>query len=135
MELHDPTPKVIAQVTSAPILIDRIYQQRGGNITSAYRDANDGLNGGMRVVLDNMADDLKSQAVRKYMREVFDRHVAPHRWEEKVEIVRQFLRIYGQQLRIDLDLDNPGRYANDFNTLIGAYLELVKRTSNMWRGL
>ena len=44
------------------------YKRQGGNLMSAYKDANDGTNGGMRIILDAIADHLKEESVERYIR-------------------------------------------------------------------
>ena len=71
-------------------LLEREYRKRNGDIVSAFNDACDGTNGGLRAVLDAIADGLKAEVIERYITDVFDRYVAPNSWESKVDIIRQF---------------------------------------------
>lgn len=90
-------------------LLDREYRRRHGDILSAFNDAHDGLNGGMRGVLDAIAEGLKFESMERYMRSVFDRHIAPNSWEAKVEIIRQFVRVCGAHIASSFRADQPER--------------------------
>jgi len=115
--------------------LEREYRRRRGNIVSAYNDAHDGTNGGMRVVLDTIAESLKAESVERYTRDVFDRHVAPSEWNEKVEIIRQFIARCGIDLSRHIQTDQPERYAQDYMELIRAYVAGLQQTSSVFRRL
>jgi len=114
-------------------ILEQAYRRQGGNIASAYNDAHDGTNGGLRAALDTIAEVLKSESVRRYMREMFDRYVAPHDWDRKVAIIRQFIEECGAHL--DIERDRPERYAHDYEELIRSYVQALQRTSSVFRRL
>ena len=119
----------------AKAILDREYKRRHGDIVSAYNDSHDGTNGGVRQALDHLAEALKAQSVENYVRDVFDRHVAPNSWEQKVEIIRQFCTDCGAFLRSDIRTDQFERYSHDFEPLIRSYVEALKSTSSVFRRL
>jgi len=116
-------------------ILEREYRRRDGDIVSAYNDACDGTNGGMRSVLDTIAEALKAESVERYTREVFDRHVAPNAWEAKVELIRQFIRRCGLHLSSSIRTDQPERYAQNYQELVRAYVKALQRTSAIFRRL
>ena len=116
-------------------LLEREYRRRQGDIVSAFNDANDGTNGGLRGVLDIVADGLKAESVERYIREMFDVHVAPNAWEEKVGMIRQFIAQCGVHLASSIRADQPERYARDWQDLIRGYVAALQRTSSIFRRL
>jgi hypothetical protein len=116
-------------------LLEKEYRKRQGDIVSAFNDAHDGTNGGMRVVLDTIAEGLKAESLERYIRDVFDRHVTPNSWDQKVEIIRQFISQCGTYLSSTIRADQPERYAQDYNELIRSYMDGLQRTSSMFRRL
>ena len=116
-------------------LLEQEYKKRQGDIVSAYNDAHDGTNGGMRVVLDTIAEGLKAESVERYIRDVFDRHVTPNSWEQKVSIIRQFIVQCGAHLSPSIKAHQPERYAQNYNDLIRSYVDGLQRTSSMFRRL
>jgi len=115
--------------------LEEEYRRRQGDIVTAFNDAHDGTNGGMRVVLDTIAEALKKEAVERHIRDVFDRQVAPNAWEDKVEIIRQFIRQCGANLASSIRADQPERYAQNFQELIRSYVDALRRTSSIFRRL
>ena len=116
-------------------ILEREYRQRNGDIVAAFNDAHDGTNGGLRAILDMLAARLKFESVENYIRDLFDRHVAPNSWEDKVEIIRQFIAQCGVNLASSIDAGHPERYAGDFKELIRAYVRNLQPTASFLRRL
>lgn len=114
-------------------LLEQEYRRHGGDIVSAFNDARDGTNGGMRMILDRLAEGMKADSVKTHMRDVFDRNVAPNSWEDKVEIIRQFLSRCPVDMRSDLREDQPERYAQNYEELIQSYVTALQKTSSVFR--
>jgi hypothetical protein len=115
-------------------IVENYYRHKTrGNIVNAYNDAREGTNGGMRVILDMIADDLKMRSIERHIQQVFDRYVAPNSWEDKVAIIRQFIDTYGELLSGSIDRANPERYAQDFHTLIRQIVQTMEQTSHVLR--
>ena len=90
----------------AKALVEQEYRRRGEDIVTAFNDAHEGTNGGMRTILDIMADGLKAESVEDHTRDVFDRYVAPNSWEQKVNIIQQFIQHCGMLLSSSFVLTN-----------------------------
>jgi len=116
-------------------LIEREYRKRRGDIVSAFGDGHHGTRGGMRVVLDIIAEGLKAEVVERYIDDAFDRHVAPNSWEQKVDIIRQFISQYGHVLSSSIVAGQPERYAHDYTELIRSFVEGMRQTSSVFRRL
>jgi len=116
-------------------ILEKEYRKKGGDIVSAFNDAHDGTNGGMRLVLDTIAEALKEESLERHIRETFDRCVAPNIWEDKVEIIRQFIVRRGGLLASSIHEDQPERYAQNYQELIRSYVESLRNTSSMFRRL
>ncbi len=114
-------------------ILEQEYRRQGGNIITGYNDAHDGTNGGMRVILDKIADHLKAESVERYVRDIFDRHVAPNSWEQKLDIIRQFIARHGRDLGSSISAEQPERYASNYEDLIRAFTDSLKKTSSHFR--
>jgi len=121
--------------TRAKEVLEREYRRRRGDIVSAFNDAHAGTNGGMRVTLDILAESLKAEAVERYITDAFDRYVAPNSWEQKVEIIRQFMAACGYLLSSSIATSRPERYAHDYAELIRAFVQGLQQTSSVFRRL
>lgn len=119
--------------SQAKEIVTSEYKKRGGNINTAFNDAHDGTNGGLRGILSILADALKAKSVENHMRDAFDRHVAPNSWQEKVAIIRDFMSQCGEYLRADLDVEHPERYAGEYEELIRTYVRNMQSTSSVFR--
>lgn len=116
-------------------IIERAYRRRNGNLITAYNDAHDGTNGGMRHILDLITEALRTEATERYVRQVFDTFVTPNSWEQKVELIRQFIEHCGPNLSSSIRRDQPERYASDFQELIRAYSTAMQQTAAVFRRL
>ena len=116
-------------------LLEREYRRRHGDIVSAFNDAHDGTNGGLREILDTIADALKAESIERYVRDLFDRQVAPNSWEDKVEIIREFIARCGLELSASIRRDQPERYAQNYRDLIEAYVQGLRQAGSVFRRL
>ena len=114
-------------------IIEHEYRKRGGDIVSAFNNAKDGTNGGMMAVLDIIAEGIKAESAERYIRSMFDRHVTPNSWDEKVDIIRQFIRHCGGQLSGSVRSSQPEAYASNYEQLIRSYINGLQQTSSMFR--
>ncbi len=115
-------------------IINETYHRQGGDSTSAFRDCQEGVNSGLRGVLDILCDSEKEQAVRYYSRAVFDRYLPPDDWERRKVYVSEFIRHCGVALP-GIDPSDPSRYARDIETLITALIRSLRQTSTIFRKL
>lgn len=116
-------------------MLQRQYRRSNGDIVTCYNDAHDSTNGGMRAILDILADGLKEEAITYYVEAVFDRLVKANQWGDKVAIIREFIDRCGAELAGSIQADQPERYAHDYRMLIEAYVQGLRRTSSMFRSL
>jgi len=114
-------------------ILEQAFRREKGDLNTAYNDAHDGTNGGLRVILDRIAEHLKAESLERYIREAFDRFVEPNSWEQKVEIMRQFIAMYGHQFSSSINPSQPERYAQNYQELIREYTESLRRTSSIFR--
>ena len=111
------------------------YRRRNGDIVTAYNDAHDGTNGGLNAILNTIAEALKAKSVETYIEAAFDRHVSPNQWEQKVEIIRQFIEKFHHVLGSNIQAHQPERYAQNYTELIQSYVNALQQTSSVFRRL
>jgi len=114
-------------------ILEQEYRRQGGTIVTAFNDARDGTNGGLRIVLDRIAESLKTESVERYIRDAFDRYVTPNSWDQKVDIMRQFIARFGHLLSSSIRANQPERYAQNYEELIRSYVDSLKKTSSIFR--
>jgi hypothetical protein len=117
-------------------ILEYEYQRRNGlDILAAFKDALHGTNGGLRVQLDVIAEQLKAEAVERYIRDVFDRHIDPDSFAARVEILRQFAARSGIELKSWFDAQHPERYASKYKEVIRSYVKGLQHTAGTLRRL
>jgi hypothetical protein len=116
-------------------IIESNYRNHGSDFVGAFNDAHDGTNGGLRIILDKIAQQLKEEAIERHIRKVFDDEVKPNSWEDKVDIIRQFISRCGQDVFQQVDVSKPERYASNWTELIRAYIDSLRKTSSLFRRL
>lgn len=116
--------------------VERAYRQtHRGDLMNAYQDAKTGTNSGLRGQLDMIAEGIKSEAVDRYTRDVFARHVDPSSFDSKVDLIRDFIANCGVDLRSSIDVNRPERYANNYMELLLAFNHALRQTSSIFRRL
>lgn len=115
-------------------MLNQELRRQGGDFVSAYRDCEEGVNGGLRHVLDILCESIKAEGIEYYTRDAFDRHIPPHDWRARKDMVGQFIGHCGVALP-GIDRSDPARYARDVEELIGAFLRGLRQTSSIFRRL
>ena len=101
---------------------------------SIYQDCRDGLNGGVGRCMDILCEGLKRQAVERYVRDVFDRHLPHDDPDLRLRMVEQFMDRYKPVLAA-IDRDRPWRYAKDIEHLIRAVVSATEQMASVYRRL
>lgn len=114
-------------------ILEAAYKRQGHNLMSVYKDAQDGTSGGMRIILDALAEQLKEESVERYIRHAFNSHVDPTSWPQKVDIISQFISRNQHILGPSIDSAHPERYAQNYDELIKAFMNALKRSSKIFR--
>jgi hypothetical protein len=85
----------------ARMILDRAFgqDQFQEGYTAALQQATDGADGGMRTILNEMADDIKRKALRAYMDHVYYHHVCVIDKRAHVELGQAFYDRFGDRLR------------------------------------
>lgn len=113
--------------------IERGGRIKGRTLEEASQDARYGTNGGLRGILDVIADNFKMQDTEAYVSNVFSENLDITSWEERVDIVRQFISRCGQDLSSYIDVSNPEKYARDCVDLIKSYVQALAIASSATR--
>lgn len=117
----------------ATAYINQAYRQYHGDITSAFKESRDSVNGGLRKVLDAIADAIKGEHIEHYIESVFRRYVDPVDPDSRTEIIRQFMAEHGSQFRTVLHIDRPELYARDYKMVIRTYADIIRQGSSSYR--
>ena len=106
---------------------------RNTNIKKLFRDARTGSDGGMRQVLDHLANAIKQQYIERYITDTFDAYVVPCSIDDSTEIMRQFLNTYQNILPSHIDVNRPEFYASNYKELINIFSQSIASISSEFR--
>jgi hypothetical protein len=115
-------------------IIESGYRRKKEDMLTAYSDGKHGYNGGMRAILDMIAEALKEEAIERHIRDVLDRYVAPTGFEEQVAIVRAIIAKTQISSRY-VDPSRPERYARNYEELIRGLVEAIRLQADKFRRL
>lgn len=117
-------------------LLDQFYKRKyNGDHRTAFANAASNYDGGLPEVYDSIGEALKTEETELYIRQAFDRHVAPVHWESKVELIRQLFEYRPDDFGGDIDTSKPERYAQDYMPLVRHLAEAVSRGTEGFRRL
>ncbi|MGA2497753.1 MAG: hypothetical protein ABSH20_08430 [Tepidisphaeraceae bacterium] len=100
------------------------------------RDAQTGENGGLKRILDIVAQGFRDEAVENYIQVgVFGRYLGPAVYGQRVEIMRQFFRVCDPAYAALFDTRHPEEYNHDYVQIIRAYVDWKRGTRDILRRL
>lgn len=114
-------------------LIEDEYRQQGQSLNQACDDAIEGMNGGMRRLLDIICDGLKRESQANYIEQIFDTYVAPNRFEDKVTIISQVMRQFGNILPRSVLDKRPEEHAHNYKGLVRVINDSLRRVAKETR--
>jgi len=115
-------------------LIEHFYRRRGGDIKTAFQDAQVGTVG-LGAQLDVIRDALKEEALEDYITAAIESHASPTSWPDKVELTRQIFAHFGNLLGPAIDLNVPERYAASSHELVKAVAQALQHAASEFRRL
>lgn len=114
-------------------MLEQIFRRQGLDLSQIYHNAKTGAEGGLRTILDAIADSLKREAIENYLRDTMDQFVTPISWQAKVDIMAQLLEAYGELLPQEYRNDPPERFAQGYDGIIHAVMGALQQTSAVFR--
>lgn len=99
-------------------LIEEEYRRHGQSTNQACADAMDGVNGGMRRILDIICDGLKRESQGNYVEQIFDTYVAPNSFDDQVEIIGQLMQRFSTILPRSVVEGRPEKYAHNYKQFV-----------------
>jgi hypothetical protein len=116
-------------------ILERAYRRRRQSLNNAIADAIEGTNGGMRAILDTIADAMKEESTQNFTEEAFDEVCPPNSWTGKVDLMRQFQQQYGEALGEPVRSMPAEAYAAHYKELIQAFDYHMKDVARQFRSI
>ena len=122
-------------ITAAALdLLDRAFNRIGGS-PAAFAEARDATRGGLRYVLDVMADRYKYEEQAKYVRGVLAEALDPLDWSMKVAFMRALLERLAPHLPTEIRSQPPARFAKNWEKVVQAYTQSFGQIQSLLRTL
>jgi hypothetical protein len=134
------TEKVIDPIDSkvagrdALYLLEEAFANKGG-YKAAFVNARDGTNGGIKYVLDMMANQLKESEMEKHIQAVFKLTIDPLNYEEKRHLIKGLLIRFGNLLPSEIASLPPERFVTHYEILLKQYIKVTDDLKSIFRSL
>jgi hypothetical protein len=107
-------------------LLERTFCRKGGE-QAAFALARDGIQGGMRSVLDALTEQFKAERQATYVQRVFKEAIAALDWDERVTFMRGAMKRLGPFLPSELKNEPPERFARSCEAIVHAYVQSLDK--------
>jgi len=115
-------------------LLQKAFADRG-DVDAALAEARDGINGGMRNVLDAMTECFKAEQQTRRVSRVLKEAVDPLDWKERVSFTSGLLARLAPLLPPEMRSLPPERFARHYETIARAYVSTLDGLKKLLRRL
>ena len=122
----------IANAAEALSLLERSFATKGG-LKAALAEAREGINGGLRLVLDMVTDKFKREEQEKHINCVLKSAMDPMDWETKVALMDELMRRLKHVLPPKIGSQPPERFAGQYEIIVKAYVDSINEMSFVFR--
>lgn len=124
----------ITNAAEALSLLERTFTTKGG-FKAALAEARDGINGGLRLVLDMMTDQLKREEQEKHVNCLLKSAMDPMDWDTKVALMDELMLRLKQVLPPKIASQPPERFAGQYEIIVKAYVDSINEMNLVFRKL
>ena len=111
--------------------VRRILEKSQGGYIQNIKNTLRGWHGGTKVLIDSIAEEMKKEAMEKYVGYVIGTHVNPLDYDLKIALASQYLEKYGKYILPGEALMSPYELAANFESVIKMHVEMVNRYRNI----
>jgi hypothetical protein len=117
--------------SEARTLLEKAFFKKGG-WDSALTEAETGVNGGIRFVLDVMTEHFKHNHQEEYLEQAIETALKPLDWEKRVSLARAILKRLEHNLPQQV-VSQPEKYAKELKDILKTYVQSQDRLKSMLR--
>jgi hypothetical protein len=117
--------------TEASEILENAFSQKGG-WDAALTEAETGVNGGIRFVLDVVTEHFKHIQKEKYLNQALKTALRPLDWEEQVSLTQAILKRMEHNLPQQVVLQ-PEKYAKELKDILKTYVQSQDKLKSMLR--
>jgi hypothetical protein len=128
-----PVPPEVVK-DEALALLQAAFADRGG-VEAALAEARTPVHGGMRYILDALADRLKLERQIKHVNRVFKEALDPLDSEARIGLMAAFLKRVGPSLPPEMATMPPERLAKQYEAIVRTYVASLDKVKELVRSL
>ena len=113
-------------------LLERTFENEGSD-QAVFARVRDGVKGGMRLVLDQVTEQYKSQKQAEYIQRVFKDAVSAMDWNGRVDFMRGAMKRLANFLPPELRDQPPQRFVRNFEAIVQAYVGSLDKVKQFLR--
>ena len=117
--------------SEARALLEKAFFKKGG-WDAALAEAETGVNGGIRIVLDVMTEHFKHDHQEKYLDQALETALKPLDWEKTVSLTQAILKRLEHTLPQQV-VSQPESYARELKDILKTYVQSQDRLKTMLR--
>ena len=106
------------------MILESAYGSMGG-LSGAYHIASTGIDGGMKDILDTLYKQIKKQQIDLYTEYIIRAHVDVLDWDDKTELMRQYLNKFRHSLPRTFAMKAPEWLAANYADVIKQHVKMV----------
>lgn len=106
-------------------ILEKVYANEGG-VAAALDYSKTGERGGLRRVLDAIAEHMKRDLEKKYIWRVHDTFIDPLDKPQQIELVREYFNKFRAYLPAHVLNTDPAYYARNWEELLEQHREIMK---------
>jgi len=114
-------------------IVEGYFRRRGEGLNpleTGYRTAVTGTNGGIRFIINLIADSLKRSQEEQYIEHVINTNIDPTDYNGHINLMREYIQTYSQYISDDIRLKPPELLAVEYKQLIKLHVEVINRMRN-----
>ncbi|MEN6428745.1 MAG: hypothetical protein ABFE13_25635 [Phycisphaerales bacterium] len=115
-------------------LLEKAFRNRGGE-RAAYVRARDGTQGGMRSILDAVAEQYKRDRYAAHVQRVLCEAISAMDWDDRVAFMQTAMRRLGPFLPPELRDEPPERFVRQYEVIVQTYVESLDKLGQLFRTL
>ena len=113
-------------------LLEEAFANKGG-YKAAYAEARNGINGGLKYVLDMMANQFQKSEMEKRVQAVFKLALDPLDHEGQKNLITGVLKRFGNLLPSEIASLPPERFVTHYEILVKQYVKVVDDLKSIFR--
>lgn len=113
-------------------LLERTFRDQGGP-NAALARAVDGIQGGMRIILDAVTEQYKGEEQAKYVKRIFKDTLNNLDWDGRVNFMRAALKRLGPFLPAEVKSQPPEQFVEHYEPIITTYVRSSDKVNQLLR--